>query len=121
MQISKKRLKKEVEKEAYQIFYQLFADLSNPKEVKIFLNDFLTKIEATSLVKRLMVALNLEEGKSYDYIKENLRVSSATIANVDKMMNKNSGGFVLAFRKIKAEQWAENLTKKISEFFEKFC
>ena len=49
-------------------------------------------------------------------IKETLKVSSATIANIDKMMTKNSDGFTLAFKKIEAEKWASQTVKKISQF-----
>ena len=119
MQLSKSKLNTTVKKQMFEIFYQTIADLKGPEEAKIFINDFLTKIESTALAKRLMIALYLEQGKSYDFIKRNLKVSSATIANVDKMMTKNSRGFALALRKIEAEQWASQTAKKIAKFFKK--
>lgn len=119
MQLSKLRLNKTVEREMFSIFYQTMADLKGLSEAKTFVNDFLTKMERTALAKRLMTALYLEKGKSYEFIKKNLKVSSATIANVDKMMDKNGEGFSLALRKIEAEQWASQTAKKITSFFKK--
>ena len=120
MQLSKLKLNRNIEKEMFKIFYQTVADLKGSNEAKVFIHDFLTKMERTTLAKRLMIALYLEKGKSYDFIKKTLKVSSATIANVDKMMAKNSEGFALALRKIEAEQWASQTAKKIVRFFKKF-
>lgn len=119
MQISKLKLDKDIKRLMFDTFYQAFADLKGKNEAKIFINDFLTKIESTTLAKRLMIAFFLEKGKSYDYIKQNLKVSSATIANVDKMMTSGSDGFSLALRKIEADQWASKAAKRIARFFEK--
>lgn len=120
MQISKNRLNKQIEEQIYEIFYQLIADLKRKEDAKIFIRDFLTKTERSVMVKRLAVAMYLENGRSYEQIKNALKVSSATIASVDKMMNKNSEGFILALRRIEAEEWASKLAKKIAGFFKKF-
>jgi TrpR-related protein YerC/YecD len=119
MQISKLKLNKEIEKKTFEIFYQTLSDLKTPEEVRVFLRDFMTITERMTLAKRLMTALFLEQGKSYDYIKQNLKVSSATIAHVDSMMKKGNEGFIIAFKKIDADEWAEKLTQKISSFFSK--
>ena len=116
MQISKARLKKGIKEKMFAIFYQTIADIKNQKEAKLFLTDFLTKMEQTSLAKMLMIAYLLEKGKSYDEIKKTIKVSSATIANVDRMMAKNTQGFVLALKKIEAEEWAGETIKKVSRF-----
>jgi TrpR-related protein YerC/YecD len=120
MQLSKLKLNKNIEKQVFAVFYQTVADLDTSEEAATFLNDFLTKIELTTLAKRLMVAIYLEQGHSYESIKANLRVSSATIAHIDKMMVKHSQGFTLALKKIEAEQWADNLTQKITSFVSNF-
>ena len=98
---------------------KLAKQFKTTKEVKTFLDDFLTKIESTTLAKRLMIALFLEKGKSYEFIKNNLKVSSATIANVDKMMTTGSHGFSLALKKIEADEWASKTAKRIASLFKK--
>lgn len=117
MQISKAKLSKDIEKQTYNIFNQTIADLNTRSEAEVFMRDFLTKMERTTLAKRLMIAYYLEQRKSYDFIKKTIKVSSATIANVDKMMTKYSKGFVLALKKIEADQWASNLAKKTTNIF----
>ncbi len=117
MQISKAKLSKDIEKQTYNIFNQTIADLNTHREAEVFMHDFLTKMERTTLAKRLMIAYYLEQRKSYDFIKKTIKVSSATIANVDKMMTKYSKGFILALKKIETDQWAANLAKKTTNIF----
>jgi len=116
MQLSKAKLNKQTEKEMFDIFYQTFGDIKGKNEAKMFLNDFLSKMERIKLAKRLLTALCLEKGKSYDYIKQTVKVSSATIASVDKLMTKNSDGFILAFKNMEANQWASKTAGKINSF-----
>jgi TrpR-related protein YerC/YecD len=119
MQISKTKLNQEIKKQIDKIFCQTIADLKRKEDVEIFIRDFFTKTEKSVMTKRLAVAMFLEKGRSYEQIKKSLKVSSATIASVDKMMNKNSEGFVLALRRIEAEEWAGKLAKRITAFFKK--
>ena len=118
MQVSKRTINKTVEKQIFEIFFQVISDLKDPEEVKVFFKDILGKAELTALSKRLAIAHYLDKGRSYQNIKETLKVSSATIASVDKMI-KESSGFQLALRKIEADQWAEKWTGKIENLFKK--
>lgn len=119
MHVSKRKLNSKVEKEIREIFHQLLADLKNKEDVAIFLRDFLTATEYQALVKRLALALYLEKKRSYDEIGETLKVSSATIAKTQEMMDKKSEGFSIALQHIKADQWAGGLAQKISETVKK--
>ena len=119
MQISKNKLNQQVAKQIRNIFCQTLADLGRRGDVEIFIRDFFTPTEQSVLTKRLAIAMYLEKGRSYDQIKSTLKVSSATIANVDKMMNEKSEGFVLALRRIEAEEWAGKLAKSVARFFKK--
>ena len=118
MQISKKKINPRIEKQIFNIFYQVVSDIKNPQEAKTFLQDILTKTELGALAKRLAVAHYLERGRTYDNIKKNLAVSSATIATVQEQMGKGKG-FTLALRKIHAEEWANEWAKKIGEAFKR--
>lgn len=120
MQISKLKLEKKFEEKMYDIFFQTIADLKDAKQTESFLKDFLTKTELTTLAKRLMIANFLEIGKSYEYIKNNVKVSSATIANVDKMMSTGSKGFTIALKNIAAEEWADKTAQKVSKIINSF-
>lgn len=114
MQISKKKINPRIEKQIFNIFYQVISDIKTPQEAKAFLEDILTKTELEAFAKRLAVAHYLERGRTYDNIKKNLAVSSATIATVQEQMGKGKG-FALALRKIHAEEWADEWVKKISK------
>ena len=97
MQISKKTINKNIEAEIYNIFYQIACDLENPQEAKEVLEALLGKTEVIVAAKRLAIAHYLEKGRSYQNIKDNLKVSSATISAVDKQ--RGSKGYQIALIK----------------------
>lgn len=111
MKISEKRLNQNLLKQVLQVFYQTIADLKTPKEAEIFFKDFLSQTARVALAKKLAVAVFLDKKRSYQNIKKTLKVSSSTVAEVYKKLN--TGGFQLALRKIKAEEWAEKWSKRI--------
>jgi len=118
MQVSKRIINKTVEKQIFEIFFQVISDLRNPEEVRVFFEDLLGEAELTALAKRLAIAHYLDKGRSYQNIRETLKVSSATIASVDKIIKK-SPGFKLALKKVEANQWAEKWSGKIEGLFGK--
>jgi len=85
----------------------------------MFLGDVLTETERVVLAKRLAIAVYLNKNKSYENIRKDLKVSSATIANVQKMLENGGSGFDLALRTIEAEEWANEMQKKISGGFKR--
>ena len=58
--------------------------------------------------------MGLKKERSYENIKNNLKVSSATIASVQSMVGKP--GFQLALKKIEAEEWASKWEEKIKKY-----
>lgn len=119
MQISGRKLNKTIEGEIKKMFYQLLCDIEEQEEARILLSDLLTETEMVAMIKRLAIAVYLEKGRSYENIKNNLMVSSATIATVAEQMG--NPGFVMALRKIKAEEWADGTSKKISGIMKKIA
>lgn len=117
MQVSNRKLNTTLEKQVFSVFYQSLADLRTPEEVESVLTDLLTETERTAIAKRLAIATFLEKGRSYENIRETLKVSSATIAAVADQLG--SPGYQLALTKIKAEQWAEEWAGKIAGLFKK--
>lgn len=96
-------------------FFQLNADLKSGKEVTTFLQDFLTDSEQTMLAKRLAVAWELYQGKSYGEIQKQFGVSSATISAVAEVMMKP--GMQLAMKKLTIDEWAEKWSEKLKNMF----
>jgi len=114
VQVSKKKLNKGIEKQIYGILYQLVADTKSTEEARILLHDLLSETERQVIAKRLAIAIFLDKGRSYENIKNTLKVSSATIASVQELMG--NPGIQLALQKIKAEEWADEWAEKISSF-----
>jgi uncharacterized protein YerC len=114
MRISEKKLNPSLEKQIRESFIQMIADLRDVNEAKIFLKDFFNDTELEAFVKRIAVAYWLKKGRSYANIKENLKVSSATIASVQNMIGRE--GFKLALKKMEAEEWANQWSEKIRKY-----
>jgi uncharacterized protein YerC len=112
MQVSKQKLNKNIENQVFSILYQLIADLKTLEEVKIVFKDLLSETERQVIAKRIAIALFLDKGRSYENIKNTLKVSSATIASVQETMG--NPGTQMAINKIKAEEWAGAWAGKIS-------
>lgn len=113
MQISTKRMNKTLEGQISQMLVGSLCEINDPKTMTSVLNDLLTETERVAMMKRLGIALYLDKGRSYDNIKNNLMVSSATIATVAE--NLGSAGYGLMIKMIKAEEWAEAWTNRISK------
>lgn len=114
MRVSEKTLNPSLKKQIEEMFVQTIADLRDLQEVKTFLTDFFNETEYEAFIKRLAIAYWLKKKRSYTNIKENLKVSSATIANVQSMLEKS--GFKLALKKVEAEEWANLWADKIKKF-----
>ena len=114
MRVSQQKINTTLKKQIDFTFAQTLADLKSPGEAGIFLSSFFTNAEVEAFSKRLAVGYWLKKGRSYTNIKENLKVSSATIASVQTML-KNPG-FELALKKMEAEEWANQWSDKIKKF-----
>ena len=113
MQISKKGVDKKIEKRIFKALYQALADFKTPTQIENFLDDVLSETERMVLAKRLGIAYCLSRNLSYEKIREDLKVSSATIASVQKWLEQGGEGLSLALKTIEAEEWAGEMTAKI--------
>src|SRR3989344_1335449 len=113
MRTSNRKLNDYLRNQVEKTFYQLIADVKRPDEVETFLKDFLNDTELETFAKRMAIAYWLKKGRSYENIKENLKVSSATIATVQSLMKKP--GFELGLKKVEAEEWANVWADRIQK------
>lgn len=113
MQLSKQRLNKTLEKQIKEMMIGVLAEIKSPLQMNEVLADLLTEAEKTAVMKRLAIAIYLDKGRNYEDIKNNLKVSSATIASVAEALG--NPGFQEMIRRIKAEEWATEWTGKISK------
>jgi len=114
MRISKQILNQSIKKELYNTLAQSITDLRNKEETLQFLSDFFTESELEAYAKRLAVAYWLSKKRTYKNIKDNLKVSSATIAQAERDTKKL--GFKIILKKIEAEEWASVWAEKIKKF-----
>jgi len=113
MQLSNDPINKNIEKQLSEMMYGILAELSTPEDVKMVMNDVLTDGERAAILKRLGIAVYLDKGRSYEDVKNNIKVSSATIASVAE--NLGNSGWQEMIRRIKAEEWASAWTDRISK------
>lgn len=114
MRTSSFKLSPSLKTQLEKTFYQTISDLKGEREVETFLKDLFNESELETFVKRLAVAYWLKKGRSYSNIKQNLKVSSATIASVHEDLKKP--GIALAIKKLEADEWANVWSEKIKSF-----
>lgn len=114
MRTSTKKLNPSLKRQIKKTLARTLADIKDTDEMDGFLSDFLTDAEYETFAKRLGVAYWLTKGRSYENIKKNLKVSSATIAAAQSQLQKP--GFKLALKIIEAEEWANQWAQKIKSF-----
>jgi TrpR-related protein YerC/YecD len=74
-------------------FYSMVAMLRSRDEVKKFFKDLLTLSEVVMVSRRIQIAKLLLKGNTYEEIREDMKVSAATIAQVEKWVNNGFGGY----------------------------
>ena len=117
MQISKRKVNTALEKQVEKMWYQLVADIKTPEEAEKIFGDLFSGTELSAITKRLAVGYWLLKKRSYENIKENLKVSSATIASVQHKLGGE--GWKKAFFRVTADEWANVWEQKIRKFLKK--
>lgn len=97
MRVSKDNINKILKKEIFRSFIQTLEDLKGTKEKEDFINDFFNQTEIETYTKRLAVFYWLKKKRSYENIKNNLKVSSATIATLEKQKENKGLDFFPSF------------------------
>ena len=113
MRVSSRKLNESLKKQIKNSFAQVLTDIKSTEEMEKFLSGFLTPSEYEILSKRVAVAYWLKKGRSYENIKNNLKVSSATVASVQSNIEKPS--YQKALKIIEAEEWANVWVEKIKK------
>lgn len=90
-QVSKFKLDKKTQDTLLKNLLTVISKLNKEDQTRLFLDDLLTRTEKIVLAKRLAIALMLESGKSYEEIKDILKVSSSTIGVINNRLNSGSG------------------------------
>lgn len=110
-------MNQKIEGQVYKILYQVLSDAKNEVDIELILKALLSEGELSALAKRLAIAVFLDKRQSYEHIKDTLKVSTATIASVSENMNKK--GIQMALSRVKAEEWADVWSIRLSRALEK--
>jgi len=68
-------------------FFEIVSNLKNKKEAVDFFLGLLTSSEALMMARRIQVAKEVIDGRSYDEIRAKLKVSFQTITKTDQWLN----------------------------------
>jgi uncharacterized protein YerC len=117
MKKSNQVMNSKIENQVYKILYQVLADAKTEIDIELILQSLMSQGELSAVAKRLAIAVFLDKGQSYEHIKDILKVSTATIANVADSMNKR--GMQMALQRVKAEEWADVWSIRLSRAIEK--
>ncbi len=117
MQVSKRKVSAVLVKQITGMWYQLIADTKSREDAQIIFGDLLSETELAAVSKRIAIAYWLAKGRSYENIKDNVKVSSATIAAVQQEMKRE--GWKMAMEKIMAEEWATKWNDKIKSLVQR--
>lgn len=111
MQVSSKKISLKKQAQLLEQLLVVIADLNNPKDVSLFFTNFFSATELNVFTKRLAILRALKQGKSYEEIKDELRVSSATISSMSELANSKAMEKVI--KVIERDQKISALIEKI--------
>ena len=111
MRTSDRKINISLKNQIIKSFAQVIADFKDTEEADKFLRDFLKDVELETFAKRFAVAYWLKKGRSYTNIHDNLKVSSATIASTQTMLD--NPGFQKALKRLEADEWANQWSERI--------
>lgn len=96
-------------------FYDMVSLLSDRREVKNFFKDLLTLSEVVMISRRIQIAKLLLQGSTYDEIREDLKVGSSTIGQVDRWLNNGFGGYKKVIKKHNEKSVNKSKTELIGD------
>ncbi|MCD8329215.1 MAG: YerC/YecD family TrpR-related protein [Lachnospiraceae bacterium] len=84
--------------------FQALLTLENVDECYTFFSDLFTVQEVASFAQRLEVARLLQAGHTYEEIRGQVSVSSATITRINTELQYGSGGYQMILERLKQQR-----------------
>ncbi|MBI4049737.1 MAG: helix-turn-helix domain-containing protein [Candidatus Doudnabacteria bacterium] len=94
--------------------WRAFASLKDKDEVHAFLHDILTHTEIQMLAKRLQVVMMLEEGLTYEQIKDVLNISEATISKIANWKQAFGSGYQIVIERLSDQKRNPRLARGVT-------
>lgn len=117
MQVSKQKMNRLLGKQLDRTVYQMISDIKRVDESERILGGILSPTELATVIKRVGIAYWLHKGRSYENIKNNLKVSSASISEIQRQIK--TPGWQLTLKYLEAEEWANVWEQKIKNVFKR--
>lgn len=115
-QISRRNIDKTLEDYIFKNFVKTISKLKESSEIQNFIDDLLSPIEKTMIIKRLAIAVMLTKGYTYEQIDHTLKVSRPTIKNVSFALKYNQkNGYKKAVEETLKDHNKEELFDKVEE------
>lgn len=80
---------------------QVLAKITDPKLMKLFLEDILTPTEFAEIKRRMQIIKLLKHGLTQREVARRLKIAIATITRGARMLKNPKGGFNQIFKKLK--------------------
>ncbi len=80
-----------ISEDMLQDMYELFANISDPEDFKLFLDDLCTFKELEQMAGRIAAAKLFMEGKTYNQVIDATNISSATLSRVSRCVQYGEG------------------------------
>ena len=71
--------------------YQLLAQISDPEDIRLLLDDLCTRKEVENMAERVFAARLLMDGNTYNQVMAQADISSATLSRVSRCVQYGSG------------------------------
>lgn len=80
-----------ISEEMLEELYRLFAEIDNPDDFRLLLDDLCTYKEIEQMAGRIAAAKLFMEGKTYNQVIEATNISSATLSRVSRCVQRGAG------------------------------
>lgn len=97
-------MSKFIDKVSGDTLYRAVLTLKNEDECRRFFQDLCTVSELKAMEQRMDVAMLLDDGMIYSEVLEKTGASTATISRVNRSLQYGSGGYSIAFERMKEQE-----------------
>ena len=84
-------MKQNIKQDRINDLYQLLAQISDPEDIRLLLDDLCTRKEVENMAERVFAAKLLMDGNTYNQVMAQADISSATLSCVSRCVQYGSG------------------------------
>lgn len=110
-----KKLSSQERMKLLDLLWTSISELKDREEIKNFFKDLLSESEAIMLARRILIAQELLEGKTYDEIMKKHKIGNSTVANVNRWLDSGFGGYEKVLKKFEKATEERERKRKLAE------